>query len=82
MKMRCVVMVAVMAAFVMGPTPASGQAAAAKSIPRLADGTPDFNGIWDRPRVPDVTRDEKGCGSGAPTVGCSQKGAGELPYTA
>jgi len=70
-----------MAPFVLAAAPAAAQAAAAKNIPRLADGKPDFNGIWDRPRVNDLTRDVDGCGSGAATVGCKQKGAGELPYT-
>ena len=63
---------------------AAGQSAApkAQNIPRLPDGKPDFNGIWDRPRITDITRDSNACGSGAPTKGCIQKGSGELPYTA
>src|SRR4051794_26683000 len=86
MKMRfpaSIVVMVVMTALVALPSaPAAAQTAAAKNIPRLADGKPDFNGVWDRPRVNDVSRDVNGCGSGAPTRGCKQTGAGELPYTA
>jgi hypothetical protein len=42
-----------------------------KTIPRMPDGKPNFNGIWEHPYVPDVTRDGK-----------DQKGAGPLPFTA
>jgi hypothetical protein len=41
-----------------------------KPIPRMPDGKPDLNGIWDHPYVPDMTRD-----------GPNQKGAGALPFT-
>jgi hypothetical protein len=46
---------------------AAGQTSA---IPRMPDGKPNFNGIWDHPYVPDVSKDGK-----------DQKGAGELPFT-
>jgi hypothetical protein len=46
---------------------AAGQTSA---IPRMPDGKPNFNGIWDHPYVPDVSKDGK-----------EQKGAGALPFT-
>lgn len=39
--------------------------------PKNPWGKPDFNGVWQRPYVADVTRD----------FGASQKGSGDLPYT-
>src|SRR5580698_9348831 len=41
-----------------------------KTIPRMPDGHPNLNGIWDHPYVPDVTKD-----------GRNQKGSGPLPFT-
>jgi hypothetical protein len=61
---------------------AAGQAATpkAQNVPRLPNGKPDFNGVWDHPRVQDIRRDVNGCG--ALTPGCTQKGSGELSFTA
>ncbi|PYS53561.1 MAG: hypothetical protein DMG13_12440 [Acidobacteria bacterium] len=74
------IMAAVVGVLFLAPAPATAQSAAAKAIPRLPDGKPDFNGVWARPRVADITRDATGCGSG--TQGCTQKGSGPLPFTA
>src|SRR5215467_14800212 len=73
---------AVVAVICLAPLSAAGQSATPKKasdVPRLPNGKPDFNGIWDHPRVQDVTRDGKTCGAGTP--GCSQKGSGELSFT-
>jgi hypothetical protein len=58
---------------------AMAQSTKAAEIPRLQNGKPDFSGIWARPRVADITRDGRGCGSGE--RGCTQKGSGELAFT-
>lgn len=58
-------MAALTAGLLYGQT--SGQT---KPIPRMPDGKPDLNGIWDHPYVPDMTKD-----------GPNQKGAGALPFT-
>jgi len=39
--------------------------------PRMPDGKPDLNGVWEKPYVPDMTR-----------TGSGQQGMADLPFTA
>jgi len=57
------------AACLCAPLPAGAQTKA-WAMPRLSNGKPDLNGVWERPYVPDMTKD-----------GASQKGAGAIPFT-
>jgi hypothetical protein len=52
------------------PAPGAYRVPTGPAVP-TAWGTPDMNGVWSRPYVPDVTRD----------AGAQQKGSGPLPYT-
>jgi hypothetical protein len=49
----------------------AGFAQKSATIPRLPDGHPNLQGVWEHPYVPDMAKDGK-----------DQKGAGELPFNA
>jgi hypothetical protein len=49
-------------------------------VPRLANGKPDFSGVWDHPRVTDFAVNSHVCAAGS--VGCESISSGPLPYTA
>jgi hypothetical protein len=52
----------------------------AQEIKRLSNGKPDLNGVWDHPRVGDMTKSSTECASGS--TGCKQEGMADLPYAA
>ena len=58
-----------MGGWLCAPSPAAAQTKA-YDMPRLSNGKPDLNGVWERPYVPDMSRD-----------GANQKGAGTIPFT-
>ncbi len=62
--MKKLLLVFVVAVGAVGQTPAA--------IPRLTNGKPDLNGVWQRPYVPDMAR----------SAGAAQQGPGQIPFTA
>jgi hypothetical protein len=67
-------LIAYSVALVIFSAPASAQSGPAKvqaqALPRMPDGKPDLQGVWQHPYVPDMSKDRE-----------DQKGAGELPFT-
>jgi hypothetical protein len=55
-----------------GTVPAASSEAT--SIPRLPDGKPELNGVWNHPYVPDMSKSSE-------RNGMSQEGPGVLPFT-
>jgi hypothetical protein len=75
MKALCLIFIATLVAMC-----AAAQSNASKPAPRLANGKPDLSGVWDHPRVGDVSKDYDGrCAGGTP--GCSSKGAHDIDST-
>jgi hypothetical protein len=76
LKVLLTTMVAAGIAFV--PLQMSGQEGSGKKppartqIPKLANGKPDFSGVWEHPYVPDMSKSSKD----------GKQKAGPLPYTA
>lgn len=60
----------------------TGQTTGKATIPRLSNGKPDLSGIWDKPRVQDMSQSSTGAQCGSLTMGCKQEGPGQLPFTA
>src|SRR5665213_649689 len=58
-----------MAGLLCAPLPAAAQTKA-WAMQRLSNGKPDLNGVWERPYVPDMSKDA-----------ANQKGAGTIPFT-
>jgi hypothetical protein len=70
----------IFAATLISSLPAAAQSTPSKPVPRLANGKPDLSGVWDHPRVGDVSKDVNGrCAGG--TGGCSSIGAHDLDST-
>jgi hypothetical protein len=87
--MKQLVALAISAAALAGlaAMPGFAQSGAAKAkgqsgIPRMPDGKPDLSGVWDHPRVMDMSKDSgPDCASSVKFKGCKNVGNGPLQFT-
>jgi hypothetical protein len=70
---------AVAAGFVLTSMSTAAQSSS-KPVPRMSNGKPDLTGVWDHPRVGDITMDLNGRCAGE-TPGCKNIGSGQLEFT-